>query len=69
MPAFGSAPIVLKCQWCGQERTLLEGAATGKDIALYLTHLIESHWEVLELAREAVPDSKSRAGHTAWTRL
>jgi hypothetical protein len=36
-------------------------------VGLYLAHLIETHWEYLQLLRDGV--GSTRVGHDAWQRL
>ena len=60
----------LACPFCGEvarPRPVSETGLAGL-ISLYLAHLVESHWDVLERARE----QRQAAGvpvNDAWTRL
>jgi hypothetical protein len=63
LPRIEPPPIVIRCPHCGQQRELATGYATSWDVAAYLGHLVESHWEMLELAHENVTVP---AGWQSW---
>lgn len=62
--------IELGCIYCGETRR--KDPATGEGVrsavAAYVTHLVESHWDLLEFGRK----QRLEAGvpvNDAWTRI
>lgn len=58
--------VSIACRHCDGSTRLRPREDLEAAVALYVAHLVESHWDLLEEGRELVKD---RAGHTAWTRL
>jgi len=56
----------IACGHCGGATRLRPPEDLEHAVALYVAHLVESHWDLLEEGRTI---AKDREGHTAWTRL
>jgi hypothetical protein len=61
--------IVISCMFCEQEKTVpFTPEGFGEGASAYIAHLIESHWDKLELGRE-MRLASGQPINDAWTRI
>lgn len=61
--------IEITCAFCGQSKKVpLSLAGFGDGVSAYVAHLVESHWDMLELGRKMRMESDVPV-NDAWTRI